>query len=365
MSPPSCITNRLCALLGASAVLLVVLVGPAPVAAQSADDRSRARALSAQGAELFRAGDYAAAVEKFREANTLVPHPTLDVNIGRSYEKLQDPTQALVFCKAALNSPNASDPVKEAARKCVERATNVIETRPKLSVFSRPKAATVLIDGLEVGRTPWKGEVDAGRRQVDLKLAGHRPSSTVVFAEFGGTYEVDEALVPDTVGALVSITSVPSGATVTFDGQLIGVTPIESYPLDVQSYALEISKPGFVPQVMSIALGDGQHMRRTFALVPFEDPNTQLRARWPGWTMIGLSVAAAGVGGYFGYRALDDRQAADELARTSGDPSDVPLYNRLVSNMEANRLISDILWGTAGALVVGGVTWLAWPEGPE
>lgn len=348
------------ALVGLLLTLASLFAGPA--AAQTAEERAEARALSKEGATLFKAGNYAAAVEKFEAANALVPHPVLDINIGRCYEKLDDPTQALAYCKAALNSPGSPDKIKEAARECVERATSVIGTRPGLEVFSKPKGAQVIVDGLEMGRTPWKGEVDAGRRQVDLKLDGHRLSTTVVFAEFGKSYTVDEVLIPDTSGALLTVTSVPSGAAVTLDGELIGQTPVESYPLSVKGYSLEIQKPGFVSQMMQIELGDGQHLTRGLTLVQIEDPNAALRARWPGWTMVGASVAAAAGAGLYGYWALEARQLADELARTSAAPEDRPAYEDYVNQMEGHRLISDILWVGSAALLGGGITWLAWPD---
>ncbi len=341
---------------------LALLTAPGALQAQTADERAEARALSKEGAALFKAGDFAAAVTKFEAANALVPHPVLDINIGRCYEKLDDPIQALAYCKAALNSPGSPDKIKEAARECVERTTAVIGTRPVIEVFSRPKGAQVIIDGLEVGRTPFNGEIDAGRRQVDLKLEGHRLSSTDVFAEFGGKYTVDEVLIPDTAGALLTVTSVPSGATVMLDGAVIGQTPVESYPLSVQGYSLEIQKPGFVAQVMQIELGDGQHLTRGLALVPIEDPNAALRARWPGWAMIGTSAAVAAGAGVYGYWALEARQLADELARTSAAPEDRGAYEDYVNQMEGHRLLSDILWVSAGALLSGGITWLAWPD---
>lgn len=339
----------------------LTLLASMPAAAQTADERAEARALSKEGARLFKAGNHAAAVKKFEAANALVPHPVLDINIGRCYEKLDDPTQALAYCKAALNSPGSPDKIREAARECVERVSATM-TRPVIEVRSRPKGAQVIVDGLEMGLTPWRGDVDAGRRQVDLKLDGHRSSSSVVFAEFGKSYTVDEVLVPDTSGALLTVTTVPEGATVMLDGAVIGQTPVESYPLAVQSYTLEIQKPGFVAQMMQIELGDGQHLTRGMALVPIEDPNAALRARWPGWTMIGASAVAASAAGLYGYWALEARQRADELARTSAAPVDRPAYEDYVNQMEGHRLISDILWIGAGALLSGGITWLAWPD---
>ena len=346
----------------ARAALAVALWTP-PMAALAASPRdvAEARELSQAGAQAFRGEDYETAIAKFRAANRLVPHPNLDVNIGRSYEKLGQPDQALVHCKIALNAPGVPAGTRKAARECVDRVT-VALARPLLEIRTEPPGAAVRVDGRLVGETPWRGGVDPGRRQLDLELSGYAPLSRSVNAERGKTYSVEETLEAAQLGGLLTVSSLPTGAAVTLDGELLGTTPIQGFQLDPRAYVLEVALAGHAPQISTITVEDGKHLERTVTLVPVGEGQASAVPRWPGWAVAGLGVAAVGVGGYFGVSALDDRQAADELARTSNAPEDRRSYDRLISDMEGNRTTADVLMVTGTTALIGGLVWAFWPQ---
>jgi hypothetical protein len=75
-------------LVGASYVFMACLFA-SPARAQSADDvaRSTARELATEGSELYRAGDYAGAYDRFQRAFEVVHVPTLGVWAARSLAK--------------------------------------------------------------------------------------------------------------------------------------------------------------------------------------------------------------------------------------------------------------------------------------
>ncbi len=342
--------------------LLLLLTAPLAYAASDAEV-ARARQLSAEAADLFRDGKHAEALEKFEKANRIVPHPNLDVNIGRCHEALGRYDEALLHCKIALNAPTTPAPTRLAARSCVDRVEAKLK-RPELEVRSRPPGARVVIDGQEVGRTPWRGEVEPGRRQVDLELQDLAPVTRTVNAVRGQEHLLEVVLTPATVGGLLSIHTDPAGAEVVLNGEAVGTTPLESFQVDARTYVLEVRKPGYAPQVSTVTVEDGQHLERRLPLVlvgPAPGAASE-RPMWPGWTMIGAGVVAAGVGGWFGAKAVDSRDAADKIARTSGDPADRDRYDDLVHEMDTRRTLSDVLWGSGGVLVVGGATWLLWPD---
>lgn len=343
------------------ALALLAATGPARGAAP--EEVESARRLGREGAELYRAGDYAEALRRFEEANRLVPHPNLEVNIGRCYEQLGQLDRALLHCKVALAAPGVPEPTRRAARECVDRV-NARLARPVLRVTSHPPGATVRIDGRPVGVTPWEGEVSPGRRQIDLELADHAPASRTVDAVRGERHAVEVVLVPARVGGLLTVTSTPPGATVSLDDEPVGRTPLRSYQLDARNHLLEVALDGHAPQVSTISITDGSHLERHVTLVPIGGGPGESgdRALWPGWALVGAGVAAAGVAGWYGYQALDARDRADALARTSGAPEDRPRYDRLVDEMEGHRTASDLLWIGSGALVTGGLTWLLWPD---
>ncbi len=341
---------------------LALALAPAVGVAATPDEVAKARELSRAGAEAFRAEDYEKALGHFREANRLVPHPNLDVNIGRCYEALQQPDQALVHCKIALNAPGVPASTRTAAQQCVDRVTTAL-ARPILELKTTPPGATLRIDGRLLGKTPWRGGVEPGRRQLDIELEGYEPKSSVLNAERGKTYPLAEALTPAAVGGLLSVSSLPPGAAVTLDGELVGTTPVRGFQLAARSYVLEVSLAGYAAHTTPLTLADGEHIERTITLVPLDGVGPGVaRPKWPAWALMGAGAAAVGVGAFFGVEALGARQDADELARTSSDPADRARYDQLVSDMEGQQVTADVLILSGSAAVVGGLTWLLWPE---
>jgi len=62
----------------------------AHAAAPTEDEKKRARAYYIEGEELFKKELYAAAIENFKKANDIIPHPVNLYNIARAHEKLGD-----------------------------------------------------------------------------------------------------------------------------------------------------------------------------------------------------------------------------------------------------------------------------------
>ncbi len=326
------------------------------------NDVQRARDLSRTAAKAFRAKQYEKALAKFREANRLVPHPNLDVNIGRCYEQLGQPDQALVQCKIALNAPGVPESTRRAARECVERVTLAL-ARPVFEITSSPPGAAVRIDGRTVGRTPWKGTDQPGRRQIDLELDGYGDESRTLDAERGERYEITVVMSPASVGGVLSVSSVPPGAAVILDGEVVGAAPLTDFQLDARSYVLELALDGFERHLGRVTIEDGQTLERAITLIPkegYERPGAM--ARWPGWALAAVGSAALGAGGFFGYRAMQTNRQADDLARTSNLAADRAEYDELDDRWRSQAQAADILYISGGAALAGGITWLLWPD---
>ncbi len=329
-----------------------------PVGAHAESDLSKAQTLNHEGRAAYKSKDYALALEKFKAANALVPNSALDVNIGRCHEALGRYAQALVHCKIALNATTAVKSTRASAKKCVARLNERL-TQPVLHIKSRPPGATIRIDGQAVGATPWTGKVEPGRRQVDLELAEHRPQTRDVVMVLGGEERLSIALLPKNVGALFSMSSVPSGATVALDGEILGETPLERLPVEAKSYLVEVAKEGFQPQILTVSISDGSHLERNITLIS-ANPEAEIpRKAWPGWTMLGVGAAAAVVGTYFGIRAYDTRQKADRLARTSGLPEERAQYESFLIDLDQFRTTADVGWSISAVGLVGGLVWFS------
>lgn len=345
-------------------LLLLAALLPAPgglALAQPADTEEEARVLAKEAAKAFRDGDFHVALARFQAANALVPHPTLQVNIGRSFEKLGQWENALDACRAVLAQPALPEATSKAAEECVQRvAPKVVD--PTLEVRSAPPGAALMVDGQPKGPTPWKGTVEPGKRQIDVTLPGHRPITREIVAVRGKLESLAVVMVPEAVGGVLAIRTVPPGAALTLDGEEMGESPLEGLGVKPGRYVLEVRKAGFRPVVMAVPVADGELVERDIALVPEGGPVVAARPQWPAWVMMGTGIVAAGVGGVFGIQAIGNRQDADKLARTSTDPDSHRRYDDLVGEMEGNRTVADVLVTSGSVLMLGGLTWLVWPE---
>ena len=323
-----------------------------------ADDTMR---LYKSAVEAFIAGKYTDALEKFKIVNQRRPDPVLDLNIGRCFEKLSNYQSALVHCKIALNHRNTSLATRRTAEKCVKNAE--IKLAPAdLTVRSIPTNATVVIDGKAVGQTPWTGKVPSGRRQVDFSLSGYRSLTRYTAVKQGQSYAVTGVLVPDKVGALLSVTSVPIGSQVRLEGQLIGQTPIERYPVDARAYAIEVTQSGFLSQAVTTTLSDGSHLEQTFNLVPLNEAKPREPVHLGAWTLMGTGGALITTGIVFGVLAFDANLTADRLARTSREHNERINYEDALVNSRQYATTADALYLAGSLLLSSGLTWALYPN---
>jgi len=114
-----------------------------------------------------------------------------------------------------------------------------------LSVRSIPvEAASVTIDGRDVGKTPLDGiELSAGEHTVKVSAVRHLPfSKTLVVKPGDSPIELAAELEPN--WAPITVGSTPSGADISVDGIRVGSTPA-TLEIESGSRFIQISKPGF------------------------------------------------------------------------------------------------------------------------
>ena len=108
------------------------------------------------------------------------------------------------------------------------------------------------LDGALVARGPRLGiEIPAGEHTVGARARGYVPASQALVAERGGVHEV--ALRMTRVRGRIEVTSEPSGARVTRNGEAAGETPLT---LEVEGglHALGIAYPGHDPRADTVEI---------------------------------------------------------------------------------------------------------------
>lgn len=184
--------------------------------------------------------------------------------------------------------------------------------RATLIVTTEPSGADIWLDGEYKGRSGAAGltiaRVSEGTHKLQAKLTGHGEATRVVQVSGSGSVAVTMRLEP--VRGYLSVTSMPSGATVTVNGQRLGVTDLVAGLLP-QRYTLQITRSGFQDWV---GYADIVPAETAFVSASLEKIPTR---KW--YFLAAGSALAAGAGGaallaeqaYGKYRAAHSRTEAE------------------------------------------------------
>ena len=121
-----------------AAVIAAALICTSTPAWAQQDDSSVAKveALSAEGAELFRNGNFQQAIERFKQAYELVPVANLLYNIALSYERLENQDLAIQYYELFIVADDADPSVRATSLKRMQeldrqRRANSVDPMPE------------------------------------------------------------------------------------------------------------------------------------------------------------------------------------------------------------------------------------------
>ena len=167
---------------------------------QAEEARDRARDAFAQGQELYRAGDYAAALAAFQSAQAAGPKPATEYNIGRCYERLGQLADAVVAYESYLtDAPDAPD--HETVKAHVAELKGQAPPEAHLRVAVEPLNASVAVDQAASEPAPIDKLLPPGRHLVLAELNGYTPIRREVELLAGTSLQLDLTLQPVPVAA--------------------------------------------------------------------------------------------------------------------------------------------------------------------
>jgi hypothetical protein len=131
-----------------------------------------------QGVDAYKAGNYRVAVDYFLEADHLAPNAALSFNIALAYDKMNDVGATLRWYRDYLRR-DPQPPDRASVEEMIRRNEAKLAEKgvQQVTVLSEPAGATVALDGLPRGVTPWTGEIAPGSHQLELNLAGYAPAA--------------------------------------------------------------------------------------------------------------------------------------------------------------------------------------------
>ncbi len=202
-------------------LVLVALAWPHFGLAQAAPDAAprpdpEAQARFDAGVTAYQEGRFRDAVERFKEADGLAPSALLSFNIAKVYERMGDNRNALASYRDYLRRLPAAEN-RHAVRErigALEKALSATGVQ-QLTVLSTPRGATVSIDNVSRGVTPWTGELIPGPHTLELRLSGYRQVVTEIELPAEHAIDLDtplvaEAAATESAPAPVSATDAPA-----------------------------------------------------------------------------------------------------------------------------------------------------------
>ncbi len=137
----------------------------------------------------------------------------------------------------------------------------------EISVNTTPAGATLIVDDHPVGQTPLTAELLAGKRNIIVKLAGHKPWRQTLRV----TPQENKTL-PDIrlfkADGLVEVLSSPKGASVTVNGQFRGKTPVDISLSPGTNYQFTLFKDGYQPLHRRLKIESGKEAGLNVKLTP-------------------------------------------------------------------------------------------------
>ena len=144
----------------------------------------------------------------------------------------------------------------------------VLERRwAAISFTSQPPGATVEVSGSRIGTTPLTANLMEGSHTFTLMLRGHKPYRSRMAVVAGEAQTLPNARLPVTDG-LLTVESVPPGATVTVDGVYSGETPLTVDLEPGVAHEVEVSRGGYETQTQQARIESGSEETLSIELAP-------------------------------------------------------------------------------------------------
>jgi hypothetical protein len=310
MNPMRQRTLALCAALALTLPSLTASAQGTVTAAAQNEAASRFK----KGLELFKDGDYQAALIELRRANELAPNYNVLYNIGQVYFQLQDYPNAMHSLERYLQEGGKNVDAKRRAE--VEKDVEKLKARvANLEIVVNVADADVTIDDVAAGKTPLPKTVlvSAGRHRIVISKAGFAPVTKVVEIASAELQKVPVDLVETKSAAALPPVVVDPGK---------GTTPPPPAPLD--------TPPTTPPQDQ-----------------PLPPPARSVPV--VGWVVTGGLAAGAVVTGILALGASSDLKTQRTSGAATRDGLDLAK-----SKTQTLALVTDIL--TGAAVVCGGIT---------
>jgi len=348
--------------------LALAAISHAPSAAAQTNE---ARVAFQSGVQAYAAQHYAEALEAFRTAYRIRPHPSVLVNIANCYVALNRPQDAISTFERFLNDPTVSP----SPQQRTEIETALAEARRHLAtinVLVFPPGAEVYLDGDLVGTAPLRRPLQTGPgpHVIEARQPGGGTVQHQARVEGGGavTLTLDILRNRSFIGSVapeaappVPVVAPPVVAPPRPTPPVVAVTPppvvTPATNVNVTPPVVRVEPARRPPPAPPLPVARRVTGPSVNVPPPVDPGSSGARGVGAGfWTGLTIAVAAGGtaIGFYVYSNSLeDDYYRIVALFQAQTDPSRRSYYQALglsyADAVDQNRLISYITGGVAGA----------------
>jgi hypothetical protein len=184
----------------------------------------------------------------------------------------------------------------------------VKKTLVTITVTGAP-GASVVIDGIDMGQAPFKGELAAGRHTFEARAQGFVTARQTTDVVFKTPLSLSLDLSAERHEGKLRVEATPSSATIEIDGKVVG-SGIWEGALPTGGHQLIVKKPGYQPYTAEISLNDDQ--QRSVRATLLEEKGG---SSWIAWTVGTVLVVGGGtVASYFLFKPTDQQPVVGTLA---------------------------------------------------
>lgn len=203
-----------------------------------------------------------------------------------------------------LSKPGFADDVRKVtfttagANKLVFELAPLVERTHVTVAVAGAAAATVFLDGKDVGLAPFAGDVEAGRHVIEARAEDYVTTKQTVTLAYKQPAAFVLALAPQRHEGTLRVDAKPADASIEIDGKAVGHGAWEGPLASRVGHQLVVRRDGYFSQATEIVLADEQARSVPVTLNP--------EKTWVFWVIGAAAVVAGGTAAaYFALRAPD------------------------------------------------------------
>ncbi|MEW6608290.1 MAG: PEGA domain-containing protein [bacterium] len=165
--------------------------------------------------------------------------------------KIKTGTHQIKLVKNGYQPYQSEIIIKQGLTTCINAKLEL--SLASVFISSTPPGATVFVNNEKKGITPLTISplIPWQPYQLQLSLSKYNDWSANIFVEPGEETKMEVRLKPKPEG-FIYVTSIPSGAMVYLDDELIGKTPVRELTVRVGNHTLKVNKEGFFSAIKKV-----------------------------------------------------------------------------------------------------------------